>query len=82
MITDYIFGKLAKARYKILKDRAYFGEVPGMPGVWASAKNLEDCRAKLKEVLEDWLVLALSRGETVPGFKVRVPRKTLTAVSK
>ena len=36
MLTTYILQKLTQAHYKILKDRTYFGEIPGLQGVWAS----------------------------------------------
>lgn len=48
MISAFIEKKLKDARYKLLKDRTYFGEIRGLPGVWANAKRLEDCRAELK----------------------------------
>jgi len=57
MLMDYILQKLAQARYKILDDGTYFGEIPGLQGVWASEKTLEKCREALREVLEEWLIL-------------------------
>ncbi len=57
MLGQFIGKQLKKARYKLLKDGTYFGEIPGLSGVWADAKNLEDCRNELREVLEDWLLL-------------------------
>ena len=57
MISAFIEKKLKDAGYKLLKDGTYFGEIWGLPGVWANAKRLEDCRAELKEVLEDWVLL-------------------------
>jgi len=59
MLSDYIFKRLKEAKYIILKNGSYFGEIPGLKGVWASAKNLEDCRKELQEVLEDWLLLKI-----------------------
>lgn len=38
MLTDYIIQKLSQPRYKILDDGNYFGEIPGLQGIWASAK--------------------------------------------
>jgi len=49
MLTDYISQKLAQAQYKILDDGSYFGEIPGLQGVWASEKTLEKCRETLRE---------------------------------
>ena len=68
MLTEYIEKKLYTARYKILGDGKYFGEIPGLQGIWASAKTLEECREELKGVLEEWIMLKLVAGEKVPGL--------------
>ncbi|MEK7569550.1 MAG: type II toxin-antitoxin system HicB family antitoxin [Patescibacteria group bacterium] len=68
MLTDFIQKRLKSAKYKILKDRSYFGEITGMRGVWANARTLEACRKELQEVLEDWLVLSIKRDKNIPGF--------------
>ena len=77
MLSEFIEKKLKAARYKFLKDGSYFGEIPGLKGVWANAKNLEDCRKKLKEVLEDWLLLKVRDKERVPGFSLKIDRREL-----
>lgn len=61
MLSEFIETKLKEAHYKLLKDKTYFGEITGLKGVWANAKNLEDCRKQLREVLEDWIVLNFSK---------------------
>jgi len=78
MLTEFINKKLKEAQYKILKDRTYFGEIPGLKGVWASAKNLEVCRKELQEVLEDWLLLKIKTGDYVPGFRTKIGERLLT----
>ena len=66
---------MARARYKILDDGTYFGEIPSLKGVWANDKTLEACRAELQEVLEDWLVIKLRDGDLIPNIgRVRVAR--------
>ncbi len=77
MLSEYIEKTLKKARYKLLKDGSYFGEIPGLKGVWANAKNLENCRRELREVLEDWLLLKVRARERVPGFEIRIDRRAL-----
>ena len=77
MLTEFIERQLKKARYKILKDGSYFGEIPGFRGVWANAKNLEDCRAELKSAFEDWILFKLKDGDAIPGLKVGVDRRRL-----
>ena len=65
MITQFVEQKMEQAKYKILEDGTYFAEIPGIKGVWASAKKLEDCRRELQETLEEWLVLKLHSGERI-----------------
>lgn len=79
MFSEFIAKKLKNARYKLLGDGSYFGEISGMPGVWANAKNLEDCRAELREVLEDWVLLKVYDRERVPGFQLRVTKRKLAS---
>lgn len=69
MLTDFIGKKLQTAKYKLLKDKTYFGEIPEVRGVWANAKTLEDCRNELQEVLEGWLVLSIKSDKKIPGFR-------------
>lgn len=77
MLSQYIEKKLREAKYKLLKDGTYFGEIYNLQGVWANAKNLEDCRRELQGVLEDWLLLKVRSREKVPGFVMRVDRRQL-----
>ena len=77
MLSEFIELKLKEAKYKLLKDKSYFGEISELKGVWASAKNLEDCRKQLREVLEDWILLKIRDRERVPGFNLRADRRQL-----
>lgn len=70
MLLEYVQQRLAQAKYKILKDGTYFGEIPTLPGVWADGKTLEECRETLREVVEDWIVVSLQEGDPVPGLQV------------
>ena len=67
MITEYIEAALARATYEIIQDKEpYYGEIPGLRGVWASGKTLEECRQNLKEVIEGWVIVRLRKGLSVP----------------
>lgn len=77
MLTEFIEQKLKKARYKLLKDGTYFGEVPGLRGVWANAKTLEQCRQELKEVIEGWMLLKIRDREKIPGFEIKFDSRQL-----
>ena len=80
MLTEFIAKQLKRARYKLLKDGTYFGEIPGLKGVWANAKNLESCREELRSALEDWLLFKLKDGDAIPGLRVGVDQRKLVKV--
>lgn len=71
MFMQYITKKLQQANYKILEDGLYYGEIPQVRGVWASAKSLEKCRQELQEVLEDWTLLQVAEQRKVQGLSVK-----------
>ncbi len=78
MLTAYIRAAMQKAQYKILDDGMYFGEIPGLQGVWASEASLEGCHRVLQEVLEEWLLLQLRDNQKVPTLNgIRLERKTI-----
>jgi len=67
MLLEYINKAMVKAHYEILQDdSSYYGEIPGFEGVYASASDLETCRNELKEVLEEWILLRVSRNLEIP----------------
>ncbi len=78
MLSEYIYKKLNQARYKILDDKSYYGEIPGLQGVWASEKTLEQCRESLREILEEWLIIKLRDGDKVPGFSIEIKHRAKT----
>lgn len=69
MLTEYLNKQLDKARYELLEDGTYYGEIPGLRGVWSNAKKLENCRKELREVLEGWLILKLRDRDPISGLK-------------
>ena len=68
MLIAYINAAMARASYKTLEDGTYFGEIPGLQGVWANATTLEDCRQELQEVLEGWLILKIRDNDPIPAI--------------
>jgi len=66
VLITYIHNAMRLAKYEILEDGNYYGEIPGFDGVWAQADNLEACRDELQSVLEDWLILGLRMGHKLP----------------
>ena len=70
MLSEYIDKQLKKARYKLLEDGTYFGEIPGLKGVCANEKKLEKCREQLQSALEDWIAFTLHVGQDIPELKI------------
>ena len=68
MLSQYLEKKLKTAKYKLLKDGTYFGEIPGIKGVWANARTRAACQKELAEVFEDWLFLKIQSHKAVPKF--------------
>lgn len=67
MLLEYITKAMTKAHYEIIQDdNSYYGEIPGFDGVFANASDLETCRNELKEVLEEWILLRVSRNLEIP----------------
>lgn len=75
MIISFIESKLKNATYKILPNKTFFGEIKGLDGVWANAKTLEECRAELKEVLADWVVVKIRLGDKIPGLSFNFDKR-------
>jgi predicted RNase H-like HicB family nuclease len=67
MLSEYLAAALGEARYEILpQDGSYYGEIPSFDGVYANARTLESCREELREVLEEWILLRVSRNLPLP----------------
>lgn len=68
MLTNYIRAAMHKARYEILTDDgSFYGEIPEFNGVYANAETLEACREELEEVLEEWILLRVSKNLSLPA---------------
>ncbi len=58
MLSEYLDAALQTARYEEMEDGNIWGDIPAMPGVWASVATPEACRAELREVAEEWTLMA------------------------
>ncbi len=73
MIRSYLDEAVKRARYTQLEDGCYCAEVRGLRGVIATGDTLEACRTTLQEVVEEWLLVRVSRGLDVPVLgRVRI----------
>ena len=77
MLSDYIRAAMRQAKYELLENGRYFGSIRACRGCWAEASTLEDCREELQSTLEDWLLLGLQMGHTIPvinGINLNRPK--------
>ena len=79
MIVEYIEAALARANYEIIRDaEPYYGEIPDLKGVWATGKTLEECRKRLSEVVEGWIIIRLKKGLPIPPlgrYRIKEPKE-------
>jgi len=69
MLTQYLQAALDRARYEIIEDEEpFYGEVPELPGVWATGMTLEVCRSNLASAVEDWILFSLAKGLPIPAL--------------
>lgn len=74
VIREYIEAAMKKAKYEFLSEsKVFYGEIPGLRGVYAYAETLEECKKELEEVLEEWILIRVSKGLQIPevdGVKI------------
>ena len=73
MIRQYVDEASRAARYDKLEDGTFYGEVPRLRGVIATADTLEGCREQLAEVVEEWVLVRVAKRLPIPRLgKARV----------
>jgi predicted RNase H-like HicB family nuclease len=81
MLTQYIQAALDVAHYEMIQDaEPFYAEVPGLDGVWATGKTLEECRKNLSDSIEDWLLFSIAKGLPIPpleGITIKVPEEII-----
>jgi len=79
LLTEYVQAALRRAKYEILEDGTFYGEIPGFDGVYANAETLDECREDLRQVLEGWIVLGLRLNHVLPtvdGISLSIEKAT------
>jgi predicted RNase H-like HicB family nuclease len=66
MLNDYMDHAMRRARYELMEDGAYFGDIPGFDGLWASGPTQPDCAVELRETLEEWILLHIADHADLP----------------
>lgn len=66
ILSDYLENALAQAEYDKLEDDTFFGRIPSCKGVVAFGATLRECEAELRSTLEDWVLVGLKLGHSLP----------------
>ena len=67
MLLEYVSEAMARARFEKIEDtEPFYGEIAECAGVWATGKTLEECKTKLQDVLEGWLLVRIKMGKPIP----------------
>lgn len=66
ILTDYVESALSQSVFEKLEDGSCAGTIPGCPGVVAFGANLRACKDELRSTLEDWVLVGLKLGHTLP----------------
>ena len=66
ILTDYVNQAMTHASYDKLDDGTFAGRIPSCPGVIAFGLTLSECEAELQSTLEDWILVGLKLGHSLP----------------
>lgn len=66
VLSEYIDRALAEAFYDKLEDGTFAGRIPSCKGVVAFGTTLRGCADTLRSTLEDWVLLGIKLGHSMP----------------
>lgn len=79
MIREYIKEAMRCAQYEVIEDEnPFYGEIPGIEGVWATGKTRKECQVNLERGLEDWILFSVSQKMDLPPMgkiKIEIPAR-------
>jgi len=83
VLTSYLDAAMRQAHYELIDGGAsVYAEIPGLDGVYATGATVEGCRAELREVLEEWVLLGLTMRHEIPpvdGMELRAGKAPTAA---
>lgn len=66
ILTEYVSQAMAQAVYDKLEDGTFAGRIPPCKGVVAFGTTLRECEDELRSTLEDWILVGLKLGHSLP----------------
>ena len=69
ILSEYLDKALAQAEFDKFEDGTFSGRIPACKGVLAFAPGLKQCASELHSTLEEWLLLGLKLGHSLPSIE-------------
>jgi predicted RNase H-like HicB family nuclease len=66
ILSEYLERAMAQAEYDKLEDGNFSGRIASCKGVVAFGTTLRECEEELRSTLEDWLLVGLKLGHSLP----------------
>jgi len=66
ILSSYLDQAMAQAAYDKLDDGTFHGRIPPCKGVIAFGSTLRECEQELRSTLEDWILVGLKLGHSLP----------------
>ena len=66
ILSEYLDQAMAQAVYDKLDDGTFAGRIPACKGVIAFGGTLRECADELRSTLEDWILVGLKLGHSLP----------------
>ena len=66
ILSEYLGQAMAQAVYDKLEDGTFAGRIPSCKGVVAFGATLRECEDQLRSTLEDWILVGLKLGHSLP----------------
>lgn len=66
ILSEYLAQAMAQAVYDKLDDGTFGGRIPTCKGVIAFGGTLRECEDELRSTLEDWILVGLKLGHSLP----------------
>jgi len=66
ILSDYVDQAMIQAVYDKLEDGTFAGRIPPCKGVIAFGNTLRECEDNLHSTLEDWILVGLKLGHSLP----------------
>lgn len=66
ILSEYLDRAMAQAEYDKLEEGTFSGRIASCKGVIAFGATLKECEAELRSTLEDWLLVGVKLGHSLP----------------